>query len=286
MDHTALLGLLGTAAFLGFFHTVTGPDHYIPFIAMGKVGRWSFAKTLAVSAACGVGHVASSIVLGFVGIALSIAVTGLEWFEGVRGDLAAWLLLGFGLAYMVWGIRRAIRNRPHAHLHAHADGSVHWHVHTHHAEHAHPHAASAAEPPRDPAGPRASPPACSTGGSTLTGPRASPSASSPACSTAGSTPTHGVTARMTPWVLFTIFIFGPCEPLIPILMYPALKLNLWAVALVAGVFAVCTIGTMLAVVALGYYGVLRLATPRLERYAHAIAGGSLAVCGLLMILGL
>lgn len=27
---------------------------------------------------------------------------GLEAFEGLRGELAAWLLLGFGLAYTVW----------------------------------------------------------------------------------------------------------------------------------------------------------------------------------------
>jgi sulfite exporter TauE/SafE len=27
--------------------------------------------------------------------------------------------------------------------------------------------------------------------------------------------------NLTPWILFTIFVFGPCEPLIPLLMYPA-----------------------------------------------------------------
>ena len=36
---------------------------------------------------------------------------------------------------------------------------------------------------------------------------------------------------MTPWVLFTIFLFGPCEPLIPLLMYPAAKGNMWGVGL-------------------------------------------------------
>ena len=147
MDDVTLFGLLGTAAFLGFFHTVTGPDHYVPFIAMSKVGRWSFPKTIAITLACGVGHVLSSVLLGFLGIAASLALARLEWFEGVRGDLAAWLLLGFGLAYMVWGIRRAIRNRPHTHAHAHADGAIHAHTHTHHEDHAHPHMAES-----DPAG--------------------------------------------------------------------------------------------------------------------------------------
>ncbi|GAI12193.1 unnamed protein product, partial [marine sediment metagenome] len=28
---------------------------------------------------------------------------------------------------------------------------------------------------------------------------------------------------LTPWILFIIFVFGPCEPLIPLVMYPAKK---------------------------------------------------------------
>ena len=42
--------------------------------------------------------------------------------------------------------------------------------------------------------------------------------------------------NMTPWVLFTIFVFGPCEPLIPLVMYPAAKGDSAGVALVAGAF--------------------------------------------------
>jgi hypothetical protein len=38
------------------------------------------------------------------------------------------------------------------------------------------------------------------------------------------------TRSLTPWVLFTIFVFGPCEPLIPILMYPAAAESLWGCA--------------------------------------------------------
>lgn len=246
MNEATLIGLAGTAAFLGFFHTITGPDHYIPFIAMAKVGRWSLARTMVISLACGIGHVLSSVVLGLVGIAASVAVGRLEWFEGVRGDLAAWLLLAFGLVYMVWGVRRAIRNRPHTHLHAHADGTLHQHVHTHHNQHVHAHA--------DETDGRAE---------------------------------ESTARRMTPWILFTIFVFGPCEPLIPLLMYPAVtKLGLGSVVIVASVFAVCTIGTMLTMVAGGYYGLLKLSSTALERYSHAIAGGALAACGAVMLAGL
>src|SRR4030065_2875937 len=50
----------------------------------------------------------------------------------------------------------------------------------------------------------------------------------------------------TPWILFLIFVFGPCEPLIPILMYPAAAESAFGVALVAGVFSAAAILTMVA----------------------------------------
>ena len=95
--------------------------------------------TLALlTAVCGVGHVLGSVALGLIGIALGLAVGRLEIIEGLRGDLAAWLLIGFGLAYLAWGVRQAYRNRPHTHWHQH-DGVTHHHAHTHQEDHAHVH---------------------------------------------------------------------------------------------------------------------------------------------------
>ncbi len=56
--------------------------------------------------------------------------------------------------------------------------------------------------------------------------------------------------NLTPWILFTIFVFGPCEPLIPILMYPAAKSSIFGLILVTAVFGVVTIGTMMTIVIL------------------------------------
>lgn len=249
MDSITLGSLTALAAFIGFFHTLTGPDHYIPFIAMARAGRWTLPRTLVVTTLCGLAHVLSSVVLGFVGIALSVSVARLEWIEGVRGDLAAWMLLAFGLAYMVWGLRRAARGQTHTHMHAHADGVVHSHEHDHAREHLHVHAAD-----------------CAPGAN---------------CAR-GDAPTRGA---LTPWVLFTIFAFGPCEPLIPILMVPALRLSLASVWIVAAAFAVATLATMLAVVSAGTLGAARLPLRPLERYSHAIAGGALAACGGMMVMG-
>jgi nickel/cobalt exporter len=135
--------LLGTAASLGLIHTLAGPDHYLPFIALGKARRWSLGKTLRVTLLCGVGHVLASLVVGGLGIALGWSLGGIEALQSLRGDLAAALLVGLGLAYTAWGFRRAARNRPHSHWHAHGDGTIHEHEHTHHAAHAHPHASAA-----------------------------------------------------------------------------------------------------------------------------------------------
>ncbi len=39
-----------------------------------------------------------------------------------------------------------------------------------------------------------------------------------------------VKANITPWILFTVFVLGPCEPLIPILMYPAAQSSLYGLS--------------------------------------------------------
>ena len=99
---------------------------------------------------------------------------------------------------------------------------------------------------------------------------------------------HGTAARsLTPWVLFTVFVFGPCEPLIPILMYPAARSSVLGMILVAGVFAASTIGTMLSVVALSAWGVSFARLGPLERYTHALAGAAICLSGVaIQFLGL
>lgn len=79
--------------------------------------------------------------------------------------------------------------------------------------------------------------------------------------------------------MFTIFLFGPCEPLIPLLMYPATAFNNTSVFLVALTFGLTTIITMTAVVLVLYYGSKAIKLGKWERYTHAIAGFSILACG-------
>ena len=233
-----LSALVITAASIGFLHTLLGPDHYLPFIMMSWARKWSRTKTIVITFLCGLGHIASSIVIGMIGVSMGLAVKKLELIESSRGNIAAWLLIAFGLAYLVWGLRRAYKNKPHMHTHIHTGESEHEHHHGHHDEHGHVH---------NPAG-----------GSSI-----------------------------TPWALFAIFVFGPCEPLIPILMYPAAKIGFFGVLLVVLVFGAATIATMLGAVLLANSGVNFLPLAKVQRFAHVIAGATIFLCGLaIQFLGL
>lgn len=208
--------LCATAFTVGMVHTLLGPDHYVPFVAMARAGDWSTARTLRVTAACGLGHVAGSVLIGLVGLAIGIAVLRLETLEAFRGDLAGWLLIGFGAAYFLWGLWRASRQR-------------------------------------------------------LAKPTPLPAAG---------------TGVWAPWLLLLLFVFGPCEPLIPLLMYPAAKASPWAVVGVVAAFTLATVGTMLIAVMVLQSGVAALRLPRLDRFAHALAGLAILACGVLVKAGL
>lgn len=130
--------LVITAASIAFLHTVLGPDHYLVFTALGKARGWKLAKTLRVTLLCGIGHVLGSVLLGGIGILLGAELARLVDIEGVRGNLAGYALLAFGLVYMVWGIRKAVRSRAHSHVHRHGE-LVHVHEHDHHSDHMHVH---------------------------------------------------------------------------------------------------------------------------------------------------
>jgi sulfite exporter TauE/SafE len=214
MPDPALPILLGTAVTIGVTHTLIGPDHYVPFIAIARVRGWSIRRALAVTLLCGLGHVLSSVVIGAVGIAAGSALGSLEALESARGNLASWALIGFGCLYGLWGLWRARRGHGHRHLpgggHV-ADGDAH---------------------------------------------------------------------SITFWTLFIVFVLGPCEPLIPILMFPATRHDWHGVALVTLAFGIATIGTMALVVLAGLRGLALVRAPALERYAHALAGGIIATSGM------
>ena len=204
--------LLASAASVAFFHALA-PDHWLPFVALAKGSRWKMGQLAFITTLAGIGHVASSLLIGLLGLWAGWAVHRLEGVEAWRGGMVVWLLIGFGMAYALWGLK--------------------------HAQHSHPHR-SVQEVVK------------------------------------------AYAARRV-WLLIAILVFGPCEPLIP-LMFLAYKEGMGAIWTVAIVFSLVTIGMIVGQSALSYAGVSRLHAPWMERYAHALAGAVIVATGLAVLL--
>lgn len=229
--------LSATAVSLGFFHTLLGPDHYLPFIVLSEAKKWTVRKTMFITFLCGLGHVFSSIVLGLTGIAVGISVNRLVDIESFRGNIAGWLFIAFGLVYMIISLRNLYRKRTHTHSHFHPGGNSHSHEHSHLKDHLHVHETDV--------------------------------------------------VKTTPWILFLIFIFGPCEPLIPLLMYPAAQNNIPGAILVSVLFAVVTIATMMSIVLAFKLGFNKINLKPIEKYSNFIAGAMIFFSGVaIQFLGL
>ena len=259
---TGLTLLVATAAGVGLVHTLIGPDHYLPFVVLARARGWSARRTAAITLACGGAHVLSSLLLAAIGIALGVGVTQLTGVESLRGELAAWSLVAVGTVYAAWGLHRALRGhrhvhlgpRPLAHAHAHQRGAAHSHGHEHGHEHTH---LDSGERAPESGHERGDEPRCP--------------ASVP--------PADGARA-LTPWALFLVFVLGPCEPLIPLLMAPAAAGSLAGSAAVALAFGGATLLAMVATVSVGLTGARLLPLGPLERYTHALAGLAILVSGL------
>lgn len=229
-----LVVLLWTAGTLGFLHTILGPDHYIPFVMMSKAQNWSRRKTAFITFLCGLGHVGSSIIIGILLVWLGMAAA--EWgdsrfafWQDVRGSFTAWLLMGVGVAFTIWGIKKAYRGQTHSHSHIHENSTEHTHEHDHNDDHMHPH-------------------------------------------------TNKV-SLLTPWVLFTIFVFGPCESIIPLMLSAWSTSGIIGVTLVSSIFAITTIITIMGTVAILMAGIKSIPLGKLNRWSTALAGISLVACG-------
>ncbi|MFO8055225.1 MAG: hypothetical protein R6U19_08720 [Bacteroidales bacterium] len=221
MIDAQLIWLIGTAASLGFLHTLLGPDHYVPFLALSRARGWSIRKTACITGICGLAHVGSSVGIGIAGLSLNHKLASLEAFEALRGNIVAWLIIAFGLAYMVWGIKRAFSIKHQQPLME-----------------------------------------------KLEKPHSMPGT------------TKKSYKQLLPWILFVIFLLGPCEPLIPLLMFPAASISTMSIALVAGTFGIVTMATMITVVVLPLYGVHKVKIPGLQTYGHALAGSLIMLCGI------
>jgi len=227
---TELSILLVTAISVSVLHTISGPDHYIPFIAIGKTKGWKLPRIVMWTAICGSAHVMASVLLALGGAAIGFSLSKIDGLNEVRGGLASWAIFIFGVLYLLYGLYGVYKEKKHKHFDLYDDGSVYVFEHDHKQM---------------------------------------------------TYPTNR--RKVTPWILFLIFLLGPCEVLFPLLTYPAVEQSTSNMLILIGVFLSTTVSTMILVVSLMYFGFKLIKIDWLEKYVVPISGLSIAVCGIGMV---
>ena len=186
MEISSMSALMSFAVMTAVLHTIAGPDHYLPFVMIAKAQKYTWRKAAGLTLICGIGHIASALVIALVfNAGISYLASDLQSkVEGVQSSMAAYALIGFGVAYLAWALRHRFLQKNQKMVQANS-------------------------------------PAAKTG--------------------------------ITPWILFIIFVLGPCEALWPVLL-AAQVLGTGAMISSTIVFSLATIATMLVVVTAGVFG--------------------------------
>ena len=100
--------LLLTAATTAAIHTLI-PDHWLPFVLVGRARGWSAQTTAMVSGFSAVVHTLLSIGLGLCALRLGVTAASVLGERLERGS--GLLLIAFGAVYALW----AWRKRGHFH---------------------------------------------------------------------------------------------------------------------------------------------------------------------------
>lgn len=102
--------LIWSTVTVAFVHALA-PDHWMPFVMIGRARKWTARRLFGITLVSGIGHVGSSILLAMIGLVLGRGLEAIRMAEGRRTEIAGWLLIGFGLAYAVWGLKAAHRHK-------------------------------------------------------------------------------------------------------------------------------------------------------------------------------
>ncbi|MEW5806230.1 MAG: hypothetical protein AB1756_02605 [Acidobacteriota bacterium] len=120
--NTASLILIFSALSTAVFHTLI-PDHWLPFVLIGRARNWSIRRTIFISGLSACLHIFLSLLLGLLGmvIGLGTSMAAGETLEKISGIL----LILFGAIYAYWAFRKG----GHFHI-----GGEMVHVRKHHRE--------------------------------------------------------------------------------------------------------------------------------------------------------
>jgi nickel/cobalt transporter (NicO) family protein len=235
---------------VAFFHAAI-PTHWLPFVAAGRAQGWNHAKTLAVTALAGTGHVLATAVLGLLltifGVALSARVGA--WFPRLAGGL----LIALGLLF-IW---RQFSGAGHSHTHLfarHRDG----HHPDGHQEHETKDIDYEQEHEDE----------CE-GATTHSHPQGIPASRRSDATTIAS--------------LFALLTFSPCEGFLPIYV-SGIRFGWNGFALLTAILSVATVLGMIFFTWLTLTGIRVLRLKWLEQYESAVMGSLLLLVGLLVMM--
>jgi hypothetical protein len=107
------------------------PDHWAPIAVVARSQGWSRLQTARAATLAGVGHVTSTLLLGF--LAWSAGMLAAAHYASLVNRISAFALIAFGLwiAYAGWREAVAAHDRElrgHAHAHWHQHDEVTWHA--------------------------------------------------------------------------------------------------------------------------------------------------------------
>lgn len=236
MLHQADILLLISAASIGFLHTLLGPDHYLPLSALARSQNWGQGRTAIIAVLSGIFHLSGSILIGGIVVWLGKESADVLWLHSIRGTFAGWILLCFGIIYLIWGVKKATLNKRHSHRRIHFKSGFHRHTYDHlQNEHRHIHSPS----------------------------------------------------RWPSWIIFIVFVLGPCEPLIALMLMPMNSSVKIMPLLMLAIYSFITLLTMLSAVLLCYWGIGMGFTGKYERYVHVFSGGIISISAVgMLFLGL
>ena len=284
---TGLWALMTATLVLAVTHTIN-PDHWFPFVMVGRANKWRLSWVLGLATLAGIGHVGTSVLIGLFGVFAE---------KGASKEIATFLenstpilLMIFGFAYAAYSLYQQ-RVGVHGHSHGipfinkwlgidpHAydlPGGHHVHkgedYHRHdsqgdtHKEHGHTH---------------------DTQSHSHQGHSQSDHVNTHDNHDDGhvhdhhqnSKPKANLRNKKAGWGLVIILGLTPCIALLP-LTFAAVKYGTMAIIMVNVMFAVATVGTILLFTWLGLMGLSWIKLEFFDEYGDVITGVIIGLVGL------
>lgn len=248
MTDAVFLSIAATGFVVALAHAAI-PTHWLPFVLAGRGQRWSRAKTLAVVALCGLGHVLFTTVLGVLVVWLGIETR--KWTGEVFPWIAGGALVLFGLYYLIRQVRGGGHGHSHGHGHGHGDHGHDDHGRASPGHGGHGHGADGH--PHAPVTPQAATP--------------KPAPKSPRSD------------RAVILGLFILLTFSPCEGFLPVYL-SGIAYGWMGFAVLSAVLAAATITGMVIFTWLTLAGLERLHLEFLGRYESGILGAAILMLGI------